>query len=504
MERQIRTLLNSKNLAVADAAVRTSPGGENLAVADAAVKTSPNGDLTSTKVDINTIIALCKNRGFVFPGSEIYGGLANTWDFGPLGVELNNNIKREWWKYFVQQNDNSVGIDGGILANPKVWVASGHVAGFSDPLMDCKSCKTRHRADKLIEAKSKGTVNADFKPNEWLEQWISQNKVTCPNCGKIDFTPVRQFNLMFKTNRGVVEDASSVVYLRPETAQNQFINFLNVQRSMRLKIPFGIGQIGKSFRNEITPGNFILRTIEFEQMEHQFFCRDTDSKKYYDQYKQKAFEFYSQRLGLDLKKLRFKDHEHLCHYAKMACDMEYKFPAVDWYEIGGTHHRGTHDLGSHTKYSGKSQEYLDPVSGEKFMPTVIESCHGCNRLFLAVLADAYNEEKLPDGDIRVVLKIAPRLAPYKVAVLPLQKKDLGEKSEEVFRMLCKNFMCTYDETASIGKRYRRQDEIGTPFCVTVDYDTHVDNCVTVRERDSMKQQRISIKDLEGYINERIK
>ena len=451
------------------------------------------------------LIALCKNRGFVFPGSEIYGGLANTWDFGPLGVELINNIKHEWWKYFVRQSENSVGIDGGILMNPRVWVASGHVAGFSDPLMDCKSCKTRHRADKLIEAKSKGTVNADFKPNEWLEQWISEHKVSCPNCGKIDWTNIRQFSLMFKTARGVVEkDGSDVIYLRPETAQSQFVNFLNVQRSMRLKVPFGIGQIGKSFRNEITPGNFVLRTIEFEQMEHQFFCKETDSKKYYDEYKKIAMDFYTHRLGLDANKLRFKDHETLCHYAKMACDMEYRFPAVDWYEIGGTHHRGTHDLGNHSRHSGKALEYTDPNTGEKFIPTVIESCHGVNRLFLAVLADCYREEKLDDGETRIVLKMVPRLAPYKVAVLPLQKKDLTEKSEEIYRMLCRSFMCTYDETASIGKRYRRQDEIGTPFCVTVDYETLNDNCVTVRERDSMKQQRISVKDLEGYINERIR
>jgi len=449
------------------------------------------------------LIALCKNRGFIFPGSEIYGGLANTWDYGPLGVELKNNIKREWWEYFVQQNDNSVGIDGGILLNPKVWVASGHVGGFSDPLMDCKSCKTRHRADKLIEEASKGKTNADFKPNEWLEKWVSDNGVKCPNCGKLDWTNIRQFNLMFKTNRGVVEDASSVVYLRPETAQNQFVNFMNVQRSMRLKIPFGIGQIGTAFRNEVTPGNFIFRTIEFEQMEHQLFCRSEESTRCYDEYKKKAMDFYINRLGLDAQKLRFKDHETLCHYASAACDMEFDFP-FGWGEIGGTHHRGTHDLGSHTKHCGKAQEYTDPNTGEKFIPTVVESSHGLNRLLLAIIAHSYFEETLADGDVRVVLKIAPRLAPYKVAVLPLQKKDLTEKSEQIYRNLCKTFMCTYDETASIGKRYRRQDEIGTPFCVTVDYDTLKDNCVTVRDRDTMQQQRIAIKDLEGFINERLK
>jgi len=425
------------------------------------------------------IVALCKNRGFVFPGSEIYGGLANTWDYGPLGVELKNNIKREWWKYFVQQNDNSVGMDGGILLNPRVWVASGHVDGFSDPLMDCKACKTRHRADN-----------------------IKGNK--CPSCGKSDWTDVRQFNLMFKTHRGVVEKdgQQDILYMRPETAQNQFVNFLNIQRSMRLKVPFGIGQIGKAFRNEITPGNFIFRTIEFEQMEHQLFCKKQDSMSFYESYKKKAMDFYTTRLGINSSHLRFKDHDQLSHYAQAACDAEYKFP-FGFGEIGGTHHRGTYDLDNHAKNSGKSQEYTDPNTGEKFTPTVIESSHGCDRLFLAVIADAYHEEKLDDGETRIVLKFAPRLAPYKAAILPLQKKGLTDKAEEIYRSLCKSFMCTYDDTASIGKRYRRQDEIGTPFCITVDYDTLNDNCVTVRERDSMKQERIKISDLKGYIYEKI-
>jgi len=427
------------------------------------------------------IVALCKGRGFVFAGSEIYGGLANTWDYGPLGVELKNNIKREWWKFFVQQNENSVGIDGGILLNPRVWVASGHVAGFSDPLVDCKSCKTRHRSDNLINNK-------------------------CPNCGKSDWTEERQFNLMFKTNRGVVEDATSTVYLRPETAQNQFVDFLNVQRTMRLKIPFGIGQIGKAFRNEITPGNFIFRTIEFEQMEHQLFCHANDGMKFYENYKKYAFDFYTRICGVNKSNLRFADHETLSHYAKAACDIEYKFP-FGWGEINGTHHRSQFDLTQHEKTSGKTQEYTDTITNEKFVPTVIESSMGCDRAFLTILADAYHEEPVTgnsnDNDTRVVLKIAPRLAPYKVAVLPLQKKELGEKSEQLFRTLCKNFMCTYDETASIGKRYRRQDEIGTPFCVTVDFDTLKDDTVTIRDRDTMKQERIAIKDLEGYIGLRI-
>ena len=452
---------------------------------------------------MDNLIALCKNRGFVFPGSEIYGGLANTWDYGPLGVELKKNIKREWWKFFVQQNDNSVGLDGGILLNPKVWVASGHVAGFSDPLMDCKACKTRHRADKLIEAASEGKTNADFKPNEWLEKWIADNKVLCPHCGKGDWTPIRQFNLMFKTHRGVIEDSNSVVYLRPETAQNQFVDFLSVQRTMRLKIPFGIGQIGKAFRNEVTPGNFIFRTVEFEQMEHQLFCKSADSMGFYKLYKKKALEFYTTRLNLDEKKLRFKDHETLCHYASAACDMEYNFP-FGYGEIGGTHHRGTFDLGNHSKHSGKAQEYLDPVTNEKFIPTVIESSHGADRLFLAVLADGYHQETQADGETRIVLRLCPRLAPYKVAVLPLQKKEHAEKATEIYRALCKNFMCTYDETASIGKRYRRQDEIGTPFCVTVDFDTLETGTVTVRDRDTMEQTRVKITELEEYIHARTK
>jgi len=453
---------------------------------------------------MNHIINLCKNRGFVFAGSEIYGGLANTWDYGPLGVELKNNIKREWWKWFVQENDNSVGLDGGIFLNPKVWIASGHVSSFSDPLMDCKACKTRHRADKLIEVASKGKVNPDNKSNEWLEKWIAENGVKCPICGKIEWTPIRQFNLMFKTQRGVIEGGTDdLIYMRPETAQNQFVDYQNVQRSMRLRVPFGIGQIGKAFRNEITPGNFIFRVIEFEQMEHQFFCREKESEKAYKEYKAKAMDFYTQRLNLNKKKLRFKDHENLCHYAKMACDMEYEFP-FGFGEIGGTHHRGTWDLGQHQKVSGKNLEYTDPVTNEKFLPTVIESSHGCDRLFLAVISDAYEEQKLDKDDTRIVLHFHPRLAPYKVCVLPLQKKEQGEAADKIYRDLSKHFMATYDETGSIGKRYRRQDEIGTPFCVTVDFETEKDESVTVRDRDSMKQERIKIKDLVAYVGEKIK
>jgi len=448
------------------------------------------------------IIALCKNRGFVFAGSEIYGGLANTWDYGPLGVELKNNVKREWWKFFVTENDNSVGIDGGIFLNPKVWKASGHVDGFSDPLMDCKACKTRHRADKLIEEVSKGKVNPDNKPNKWLEDWIRDNHVKCPNCGKIDWTEIRQFNLMFKTNRGVIESVENTIYLRPESAQNEYINFQNVQRTMRLRLPFGIGQIGKAFRNEITPGNFTFRTIEFEQMEHQLFCRKNDAEKFYKLYKERAHEFFTDRIGIDKKHLRFKDHEQLAHYAKMACDIDFAFP-FGWGEINGTHHRSEFDLTQHSKFCGKEQNYTDPETNEKFIPTVVESTVGCDRTVLAVICDAYCEEKIADDDTRVVLKLKPSLAPYKVAVLPLQKKDQGEQAFKIYRDLCKHFPCTYDESASIGKRYRRADEVGTPFCVTVDFDTKSDNSVTVRDRDTMKQERVKIADLRAYIGGKI-
>lgn len=454
---------------------------------------------------LDKIIALCKSRGFIFPGSEIYGGLANTWDYGPLGVELKNNIKAAWWKFFVRENRNSVGLDGGILMNPNVWIASGHVGGFNDPLMDCKECKTRHRADKLIEnfqrakLEEKKHIDTDSLSPAQLEEHVAKLKIPCPSCAKHNFTGIRQFNLMFKTNRGVVEGSESTVYLRPETAQSQFVNFQNLQRTSRLKIPFGVGQIGKAFRNEITPGNFIFRTVEFEQMEYQHFTRAEVSLNDYEDFKKKAMTFYTERLGLTKKHLRFKDHSVLCHYAKAATDAEYKFP-FGFSEIGGTHHRGTFDLGNHQNLSKKNMEYVDPVTNEKFIPTVVESSHGCDRLLFAVLADAYTEEKVADDDIRVVLKIKPSIAPYKVCVLPLQKKGLSEKADEVFAMLAQSVCTTYDDAGSIGKRYRRQDEIGTPFCVTVDYDTLEDGCVTIRDRDSMKQERISIKKLVDYIS----
>jgi len=452
-------------------------------------------------VTMDKLVALCKGRGFVFPGSDIYGGLANSWDYGPLGVELKENIRREWWRFFVQESENSVGLDAGILMHPTVWEASGHVGGFQDPLMDCKACKTRHRADHLIEGSSKGKVNADGWPHEQLQTFIDDKKIVCPNCGKRDWTPIRDFKLMFQTSRGVTEDGSSTLYLRPETAQGQFVNFLNVQRSMRLKLPFGIGQVGKAFRNEITPGNFVFRTLEFEQMEHQFFCRAEGSDKHYLQYKKKIWDFYAERLGIDPKNMRYHDHEKLVFYAKAAVDMEYNF-CFGWKEINGTHHRGIHDLTQHAKFSGKPQEYIDPITNEKITPAVIESSIGLTRAILVVLHDAYREEKLGDGETRVVLKLKHSIAPYKVAVLPLQKKDLTDKAREVYRSLSKHFMVTYDDTASIGKRYRRQDEIGTPFCVTVDYDTLNDKCVTVRDRDSMKQERVAIDQLVSYFGKK--
>lgn len=462
-----------------------------------------------TVVTMDKLIALCKQRGFVFPGSEIYGGLANSWDYGPLGCELKDNIRAQWWKYFVQESENSVGLDSGIFMNPQVWHASGHVGGFNDPLMDCKSCKMRHRADTLInnyrikeKTAEKDGLIVDAMSNEEMEKYVADKKIVCPHCGKSDFTKVRQFNLMFKTHRGVVEDSSSIVYLRPETAQGQYVNFLNVQRSMRLKVPFGIAQVGKAFRNEITPGNFIFRTIEFEQMEHQLFCKSEDSASQYKFYKKHLMNFYIERLGFCPDNLRYHNHEKLAFYAKAACDIDYNF-CFGWNELSGTHNRSDYDLTQHAKFSGKTQEYMDPVTNEKFTPCVVESSQGLTRLFLATLHEAYNEEILDDGETRIVLKLKPSIAPYKVAVLPLQKKDLTDKSKEIYKLLSKQMMATYDDTASIGKRYRRQDEIGTPFCVTVDYDTLKDNCVTVRDRDTMKQERIAISALTEYIKSKI-
>ncbi len=453
------------------------------------------------KATMDKLVNLCKGRGIIFPGSEIYGGMGNTWDYGPVGVEIKNNIKRAWWKRFVQESDNSYGVDAAILMNSRVWEASGHTTSFTDPKMDCKNCKTRHRADVLIEMHSKGKVNPDKMTNEEMEAYIREHHVACPKCGKSDFTPIRTFNLMFETTRGVTEEGQNVVYLRPETAQGEFVNFLNVQRTTRAKVPFGIGQIGKAFRNEITPGNFIFRTIEFEQMEHQWFCKEGTDTQYYEEFKKKAWDFLVD-LGFDPEHLRYKDHDKLAHYAKSACDIQYLFP-IGWSELNGIHNRTDYDLSRHSQFSGKSMEYLDPTTNEKYVPYVIEYSIGADRLMLAVLTEAYDEEQLEGGDTRVVMHFHPAIAAYKVAVLPLQK-SLSEKARELYRKLSKAFMCTYDEAGSIGKRYRRQDEIGTPYCVTVDFDTMTDGTVTLRDRDSMEQIRLPMDDVEKYVEERIR
>ena len=457
--------------------------------------------MENNNVTMDKIVSLCKSRGIIFQGSEIYGGMGNTWDYGPVGVEIKNNIKRAWWKKFVQESENSFGVDAAILMNSKVWEASGHTTSFSDPKMDCKECKTRHRADNLIEnycskRKIDGVV-VDKMTNEEMENFIEEHKIACPVCGKHNFTPIRQFKLMFETSRGVTQDNTDTIYLRPETAQGEFVNFLNVQRSMRAKVPFGIAQIGKAFRNEITPGNFNFRTIEFEQMEHQLFCKECDDEKFYNLYKQKAWDFLV-GLGIDQTKLRFKDHDKLAHYAKNACDIQYNFP-IGWSELNGIHNRTNYDLSRHQEFSGKSMMYLDPITNEKYIPYVVEYSIGADRLMLTVLCDAYREEKLEDGETRVVLKLAPFLAPYKACVLPLIKKTHGEKAKALHTLLAKYFMCDYDESGSIGKRYRRQDEIGTPFAITVDDDTLNNGTVTIRDRDTMKQDIVKIEDVKNYI-----
>ena len=442
------------------------------------------------------IVNLCKNRGFVYPGSDIYGGFANTWDFGPVGVELKNNVKRSWWKRFVQESPDTYGVDAAILMNPRVWEASGHVQSFGDPKMDCKNCKQRFRADTLIEAHSKGAVAAEAMTNEEMEAYIAEHDIKCPHCGVRSWTPIRKFNPMFITSRGTLEAESDKVYLRPETCQGEYVNFLNVQRTARAKVPFAIAQIGKSFRNEIIPGNFLFRTVEFEQMELQMFCREEQSMDIYNDYKAKALK-YIEDLGLKAENLRYHDHDKLAHYAKAACDIQYNFP-MGWQELNGIHHRGVWDLSRHQEYSGKSMLYIDPFTNEKYIPNVIEYSIGADRLTLALLCAAYEEQTLEGGDTRVVMHFHPAIAPYKVAVLPLQK-NLSEKAKEIYGVLCKKLMCDYDEAGSIGKRYRRQDEIGTPFCVTVDFDTLNDNTVTVRDRDSMEQIRLNADELVAYI-----
>lgn len=452
-----------------------------------------------TDLTMDKIVSLCKNRGFIFQGSEIYGGLANTWDYGPLGARLKNSIKDTWRKRFVQERKSSYEIDADILMHPRVWEASGHVAGFSDPLLDCKECKTRHRADNLI-SDFNPDAHAEGMTQEEMLAYINENKIPCPKCGKCNFTDIRQFNLMFQTYRGVTNDSKSTIYLRPENAQGEYVNFLNVQRSTRAKLPFSIAQIGKAFRNEITPGNFTFRTIEFEQMEFQTFCKEGSDEEIYNYFKEYGKKYYMD-LGLPEEKLRFHDHEKLVFYAKAACDIEYLFPSIGWGEINGTHNRTNYDLSRHQEFSGVKQEYLDPETNEKFIPYIIESTYGLDRTVLAVLCQAYEEEEIAEGDVRTVLHLHPAIAPYKMAILPLSKK-LSDKANDLYTKLSKKFMCDYDEAGSIGKRYRRQDEVGTPYCITVDFDTLEDNTVTIRDRDTMEQIRININEIENWMKEK--
>ncbi len=458
--------------------------------------------LSNSEKSMDKIVDLCKARGFVYPGSEIYGGLANSWDFGPLGVQLKRNLKSAWWKRFVTQSPYNVGLDAAILMNPETWVASGHLGGFSDPLMDCKACKTRHRADHLI-TNFDGTNPAGWS-NEQMMQYIREKGITCPDCGAADFTDIRQFNLMFKTYQGVTDDSKSEIYLRPETAQGIFVNFANIARTTRKKLPFGVGQIGKSFRNEITPGNFIFRVREFEQMELEFFCMPGTDLEWFDYWRGFCRDFLL-HLGLKAENFKLRDHDadELCFYSKATTDFEYLYP-FGWDELWGIADRTDYDLNCHQEHSGKSLEYFDPTTNEKVIPYVIEPSLGVERLFLAVMTEAYDEEVVDaeKNDTRVVLHFHPALAPYQVAVLPLSKK-LGEKGREIYAQLANDFSVDYDETGSIGKRYRRQDEIGTPFCVTVDFETvESDSCVTVRDRDSMEQVRLPITELNAYIAEK--
>ena len=456
---------------------------------------------------MDKIVALCKNRGFIFPGSEIYGGLANSWDYGPLGVEFKNNVKRAWWKKFVQQSRYNVGLDSAIIMNPEVWVASGHLGGFSDPLMDCKVCRSRHRADKLIEdyaAENGLSDNPGGWSNQQMTDYIKEHGITCPSCGSFDFTDIRQFNLMFKTFQGVTEDKTSELYLRPETAQGIFVNFKSISRSSRRKLPFGVAQIGKSFRNEITPGNFTFRTREFEQMELEFFCKPDTDLEWFAFWKDYCAKFLYD-LGMTRENLRLRDHdpEELSFYSKATTDFEYLFP-FGWGELWGIADRTNYDLSKHAEHSGESMEYFDPDTNEKYIPYVIEPSLGADRVALAFLIDAYDEEQLDEEgkDIRTVLHLHPALAPYKAAVLPLSKK-LTPEADEVYTELSKYFMVDFDETGSIGKRYRREDEIGTPFCITYDFDSKEDGCVTVRDRDTMEQVRIPIDSLRAYIDEKL-
>mgnify|MGYP004489652089 FL=1 len=453
-------------------------------------------------ITMEELVNLCKQYGIIFQGSEIYGGLANTWDFGPVGAELKNNIKKAWKQKFIQEDANNVGLDSAILMNPKVWEASGHISTFSDPLIDCKNCKTRYRADKLVE--DDGVEDAGGMSNEDLIKYINEHNIVCPKCGKLDYTDIRQFNLMFKTFQGVTEDSKSTIYLRPETAQGIFADYQNIQRSMRLKLPFGVGQVGKSFRNEITPGNFIFRVREFEQMELEFFCKPGTELDWFKHYKEYCKNFLLS-LGIKEENLRLRDHskEELSFYSNATTDIEYKFP-FGWGELWGIASRTNYDLSQHQKTSGVSMEYLDPETNEKYIPYVIEPRVGVERLVLMILCNSYEKELLENGDTREVMKFHPFLAPYKVAVLPLVKKYHKEKASEVYKAFAKNFMTTYDETGSIGKRYRRQDVIGTPFCITVDEDTIENETVTIRDRDTMKQITLPIEEAVKYVEERVK
>ena len=454
---------------------------------------------------MDKIVNLCKSRGYIYPGSEIYGGLANSWDYGPLGVEFKNNVKKAWMKKFIQENKYNVGLDAAILMNPETWVASGHVGGFSDPLIDCKECKTRHRADKLIEdwlkENNKEEV-VDGWSDEKMVDFIHDNNIKCPDCGASNFTPIRKFNLMFKTFQGVTEDTKSELYLRPETAQGIFVNFKNVLRTTRRKLPMGIGQVGKSFRNEITPGNFLFRIREFEQMELEFFCKPGTDMEWFKYWR--AFcKDWLLSLGMKEESLRLRDHspEELCFYSKGTTDIEFKFP-FGWGELWGIADRTDYDLKQHMEHSKEDFTYLDQETGEKFVPYCVEPSLGCDRVALAFLCNAYDEEEIAEGDVRTVLHLHPALAPYKVAVLPLSKK-LSAKAEEIYASLSKKYMCEYDEAGSIGKRYRREDEIGTPYCITIDFGTENDNSVTIRDRDTMEQVKVKIDDLEKWIDEKI-
>ena len=461
------------------------------------------------RATMDKITALTKNRGYIYPGSEIYGGLANTWDYGPLGVELKNNIKKAWMRKFVQESKYNVGLDAAILMNPETWVASGHVGGFSDPLIDCRSCKSRFRADQLIEAffKEKGEeVQCDGWDNEKLESFIKENGITCPECGKQDFTGIRKFNLMFKTFQGVTEDSSAEIYMRPETAQGIFVNFKNVQRTSRKKVPFGIAQVGKAFRNEITPGNFIFRTREFEQMELEFFCKPGTELDWFAYWKDYCYNFL-RNLGIKEESLRFRDHDpaELAHYSNATSDIEFEFP-FGWGELWGIASRTDFDLTAHMNHSGQDMNYLDPETNEKYIPYVIEPSVGVERMLLAILVDAYDEEVLTDNngkeDVRTVLRLHPALAPYKVAVLPLSKK-LEEVALPIYEELSKYFMVEYDASGSIGKRYRREDEIGTPFSICVDFETEEQQSVTIRDRDTMEQVRVPLSEVKQYIEEKL-